>query len=105
MPHSTPMAEFAHARVEALAPPVAARTPKPAAAPQPLLQLQRLAGNAAVDSVIVQRLEENLPTQSGGGGGGGGGGGMLTLVALGKSGFINVKLQNGAVVDASASLG
>ena len=80
-----------------------ARTPPE---PHHLLRLQRLDGNAAVSSLVVQRQEENLPTQSGGAGGGGGGGSqMLNLVSLGKRGTVNVTLQNGTVIDASAQIG
>jgi hypothetical protein len=73
-----------------------------AAAPAPLMQLQRLAGNAAVSSLVAQRQEEKVPTQTGGGGGGGGSvGPLMTLVSMSKPSIINVKLQNGSVVDAS----
>ena len=70
-----------------------------------LIALQRLAGNAAVSSLVAQRQEENLPTDAGGGGGGGGGMQMINLVSLGRSGSINIKLQNGTVLDASATIG
>jgi hypothetical protein len=73
---------------------------KPSAASAPLLQLQRLAGNAAVSGLLAQRQEENLPTQSGGGGGGGVGP-LTTLVSMSKPSVINIKLQNGSVLDAS----
>ena len=69
--------------------------------PRGLVALQRLAGNAAVSSLVAQRQEENLPTQSGGGGGMQ----MVNLVSLGRSGAINIKLQNGTVLDASATIG
>lgn len=72
--------------------------------PRGLVALQRLAGKAAVSSLVAQRQEENVPTESGGGGGGGGMQ-MVNLVSLGKNGTINIKLQNGTVLDASAHIG
>jgi hypothetical protein len=97
------MAVRKRAQIEAQAPAPVGK-PRTSQAPTPLLHLQRLAGNAAVSSLIAQRQEENLPTQSGGGGGGGGGG-MVNMFSMSKRGQINVSIQNGAVIDASASVG
>lgn len=96
------MAEFERTLAEVPSPRARAGSRGPVRDPLPLLRLQRLAGNAAVSGLVTQRQEENLPTQSGGGGGGMQ---MVNLVALGKSGLINIKLQNGQVLDASATLG
>ena len=98
------MAEIAHALAEIHEQRAAAAPERSRPAPHPLLNLQRLAGNAAVSALVAQRDDDNLANQSGGGGGGGGGG-MLNLVSMAKSGTINVTLQNGALKDASATIG
>jgi hypothetical protein len=95
------MAEFEHAQNLSPARVEAAATPRTAKAePHELLRLQRLAGNAAVSSLIAQR-------QGDAGGGGGGGGQTFTVssISLRKAGVITVALSNGTVTDASATVG
>ena len=64
-----------------------------------------MAGNAAVSSLVAQRQEENVPTQSGGGGGGGGGTVTVSAASIRKPAVISVSLSGTTVTDATAQIG
>jgi hypothetical protein len=99
------VAERERVQVEGRANPPRVKTWKPDAMTPSLLHLQRLAGNAAVSSLVAQRQDENVPTQSGGGGGGGGGTVTVGSIMLRKPATITVATTNGSVTDASAQIG
>lgn len=94
------MAEFAHTQTPDSERAAVSKPAHDEPAGHDLLALQRLAGNAAVSSLLAQRQGD-----AGTGGGGGGGGGMMQIMAMSKPGIINVTMQGGQVTDASAKVG
>jgi hypothetical protein len=93
------MGEFEHAHIES---PVrrepAAKGQAPNAEPHQLLTLQRLAGNAAVSSLIAQRQDGGDAGQSVGG--------TVTVSSMRfrKQAFIDVDSTNGTITDARAEI-
>lgn len=73
--------------------------------PHGLLALQRLAGNSAVSSLLVQRQGDSGAPDQSGAAAPAGGDAMMTIGALSKPGTISYTLQNGQVTDASARIG
>jgi hypothetical protein len=88
------MGEYEHAQIQLSAkaePGAKAQSPK--TEPHALLTLQRLAGNAAVSSLIAQRQD-------------GGDGGTVTVSSMRfrKQAFIDIDSTNGTITDARAEI-
>lgn len=94
------MGEFDHAQMQQqpLKSETGAKAQSLKAEQHPLLTLQRLAGNAAVSSLIAQRQDGGDAGQSGGG--------MVTVSSMRfrKQAFIDVDSTNGTITDARAEI-
>jgi hypothetical protein len=93
------MGEYEHAQIQlpAKAEP-GAKAQSPKTEPHALLTLQRLAGNAAVSSLIAQRQDGGDAGQSGGG--------TVTVSSMRfrKQAFIDIDSTNGTITDARAEI-
>ncbi len=100
------MAEFAHLESQEPQKATSSRPGRKEQAANGLVRLQRLVGNQAVSSFLVQRQDDaGAGDQSGAPAGQAAGMEMMTLVAMSKPGIVNVTLKGGQVTDASATIG